>query len=108
MIRKQNKPGTYVKSGLSPKKPRFLHSNNRQLQHHSSEPVATQLFSNAAHDQLVRDRADQECNEHGHGLREVCAGWEVDVSEEEVVDGEVPFAGEFEPGLLVSFGLFSS
>lgn len=46
----------------------------------------------------MEERADQERDQHGDGLREVGAGREVDVAEEEVVDGDIPFSREFKPG----------
>lgn len=50
----------------------------------------------------MRDGADQKGDEHGDWLGEVGAGWVVDVAAEEVVDRDVPLAGEFEPAYLVS------
>lgn len=43
------------------------------------------------------DGADEEGDEDCYRLGEVRAGWVVDVAAEEVVDGDVPFTGEFEP-----------
>lgn len=45
----------------------------------------------------MEDSADQEGDEHGDGLREVGSSREVNVTEEEVVNGDVPFSREFQP-----------
>jgi hypothetical protein len=45
----------------------------------------------------VREGADEEGGEGGEGAGEGIAGGGVDVAAEEVVDGDVPFAGELEP-----------
>lgn len=50
-----------------------------------------------AHDELVSNGAEEESDEHGNWLGEVDFRREVYMSPEEVVDGDVPFAGEFEP-----------
>ena len=45
----------------------------------------------------MEERAYQEGNEHSNGFREVGTGWEVDMAEEEIVNRDVPLAGELEP-----------
>jgi hypothetical protein len=50
----------------------------------------------------MEDRADQERDKHGHGLGKVRAGWEVDMAEEEVVNGDIPLSRELEPDVDVS------
>lgn len=90
--------GTHVKGRPSPEETGFLDCYNRQLQHHTDEAVAAEFLGDTAHDQLVEHGAHQEGDEHGDGLGEGGSGGEVDVAEEEVVDWDVPFAGEFEPG----------
>lgn len=44
------------------------------------------------------NRADEERDSDCYGLGEVRARWVVDVAAEEVVDRDVPFTGELEPG----------
>ena len=88
---------TYVERGLAPEIPRLLHGDNRQLQHHGAEAVPAQLLRDAAHDELVRDGTDEEGDDHCDGFGELRERGEVDVAAEEVVDGDVPLAGEFEP-----------
>lgn len=88
---------THVHSRPSPKEPGLLDRHNRQLQHHTDKPVATEFLGDTAHDQLVEDGANEKGDEHGDGLGEGGSGGEVDVAEEEVVHWDVPFAGEFEP-----------
>lgn len=88
---------TYVQSRLPAEVARFLDRHNGQLQHHGAEPVAAQLLRDAAHDQLVGNRAHQEGDEHGDGLGEMRQRGEIHVAAEEVVDGNVPLAREFQP-----------
>lgn len=45
----------------------------------------------------MEEGANQEGNEHSNGFREVGTGWEVDMAKEEIVDRDVPLAGELEP-----------
>lgn len=45
----------------------------------------------------MREGADQEGGEGGEGPGERVSGGGVDVAAEEVVDGDVPFAGELQP-----------
>ncbi len=50
----------------------------------------------------MADGADQERDEGGDGSGEARARGAVDVAAQEMVDGDVPFAGEFEPsGFLI-------
>jgi hypothetical protein len=49
----------------------------------------------------MADGAYEEGYEHSNGVGEVGFGREVDVTAEEIVDWNVPFSGEFEPGLIV-------
>lgn len=72
---------THVERCAASEKPGLLHCNNGQLEHHSCEPVATELLGDTAHDHLVEDRANQECDQHGNRLREIGARWEVDMAE---------------------------
>lgn len=88
---------TYVKYSLAAEVLRLLNSHDRQLEHHSPKSIPAQFLGNAAHDQFMGDGADDEGDEDCYRLGEVCAGWVVDVAAEEVVDGDVPFTGEFEP-----------
>jgi hypothetical protein len=74
-----------------------LHHDNRHLQHHGEKPIAPELPCNASHDELVREGADEEGGEGGEGTGEGVSARGVDVAAEEVVDGDVPFAGELEP-----------
>lgn len=48
----------------------------------------------------MEDRADQERNNHSHRLGEIAARGPVDVTEEEVVDRDIPLAREFHPRRL--------
>lgn len=50
----------------------------------------------------MENRADQECDKHGDRLGEVGARREVDMAEEEVVNGDVPLSRELEPDICVS------
>jgi hypothetical protein len=43
------------------------------------------------------DSGNEEGNERGHGSSDMWARGGVDVASEEVVHGDVPFAGELEP-----------
>lgn len=45
----------------------------------------------------MSDRAHEESDEHGHRGGEMGLGGEVHMAPEEVVDGDVPLAREFEP-----------
>lgn len=74
-----------------------LQCNNRQLQHHGDKPIASELFRNAAHDQLVTERADQEGNCHGNRAGEIRLGGEEDMPSEEMIHRNVPFPREFQP-----------
>jgi len=74
-----------------------LRGHNGQLQHHGHESVAAQFLRDAAHDQLVAQRADQERERHGNGVAEMNSRGEVDVPSEEVVDWDVPLSTEFQP-----------
>ena len=65
--------------------------------HLAQEAVPPDLLRDACHDYFVPDGRDEEGDECGHGTPDVWAGGAVDVSPEEVVDGNVPFAGEFQP-----------
>lgn len=94
------KDEAYVKDCPTPEQVGLLGRHDGQLQHHANETVSTQLLGDAAHDQLVEDSAHQEGDKHGNGFREVGAGWEVDMAEEEVVNRDVPFAGELKPMML--------
>ena len=74
-----------------------LQRHDRQLQHHGKKPIPAKFLGDAAHDQLVAQRTDQESNDHGHGRGKVRLGREEDVPAQEMVDGDVPLAAEFEP-----------
>jgi hypothetical protein len=89
--------GVYIKYRSSTEEARLLNRNNRKLEHHGQESVSPKFLGNAAHDQLVEYRADQERDDHSHWLREVTASGPVDVAEEEVVNRYVPLAREFHP-----------
>ena len=80
----------------------MLNRDDGKLQHHSQETVAAQLFRDAAHDELVGDGADEESRDHGYGLGSVAASGVVDVTAEEMVHRDVPFAREFKPVFVVS------
>lgn len=75
-----------------------LQHDDGQLHHLSEEAVPPQLLRDTAHDQLVADGADEERDESGDRPGEAWAGGAVDVPAQEMMDGDVPFAGEFEPG----------
>lgn len=45
----------------------------------------------------MTDSTDKEGDEHGDSIGEVRSSTEVDVSTEEMVDGDVPFTTEFKP-----------
>lgn len=106
--------------------PAPLEQDNRHLHHHGKGTVPAQLLRYAAHDELVRQRADQEGDEGRYGPRDgglglavfggtgrarrACTGFlgasgragrrghgGVNVAPEEIVDGDIPFAAEFEP-----------
>lgn len=74
-----------------------LHHDNRHLQHHGEKPIPAEFSGNAAHDEFVREGGDQEGGESGEGAGEGVSARGVDVAAEEVVDGDVPFAGELQP-----------
>ena len=74
-----------------------LHHNDRHLQHHGEEAVASELSGDAAHDQLMRKCRDEERDERSKRAREMVLRCAVDVPPEEVVHGNVPFAGKFKP-----------
>lgn len=78
--------------GLAP-----LDRNEGNLEHHGKSSVATQLLGNAAHDKLVSSGADEEGNDCSGGAREPGAGGGVDVTAEEAVNGDVPFARKLKP-----------
>jgi hypothetical protein len=61
------------------------------------------LFGNYGHDEFVRGGGDEKSDEHGAGARELVRnyGGGVDMSQQEVMDGFVPLAGEFIPGRRV-------
>lgn len=74
-----------------------LQGDNGQLQHHGDEAIAAQFLGDAAHDELVAEGTDQECNGHGHRSGDICFGGEKHVAAQEMVDGNVPLAAELEP-----------
>lgn len=45
----------------------------------------------------MAEGAHEKCDEHGHRVGQVGPGREVDVTAEEVVNGDIPLAGELEP-----------
>lgn len=53
----------------------------------------------AAHDEFVADGADEEGDGHGCCFGVVGLDGVVDVAAQEVVDGDVPLAGKFEPAI---------
>lgn len=89
--------------GCSPaEEARLLNRNNRELEHHSQESIASEFLGNATHNQFVEDRADQKSDEHGHRLGEGTPRRPVYVTEEEVMHWNVPLTGEFHPNAIVS------
>ena len=74
-----------------------LEHDDGELGHLGEEAVATHFLGDAGHDEFVADGGDEESDEGGGGAGEVGAGGAVDVAAEEVVDGDVPLAGELEP-----------
>ena len=74
-----------------------LQHDDGQLQHHGHEAVAAEFLSDARHDDLVANSADEEGDERGHGLREMRAGCSIDMAAKEMVDRDIPLSGKFEP-----------
>ena len=64
---------------------------------------APDLFGNHTHDEFVCRCGEQEGDEHGAGARELVRadGRRVDMSQQKIVHGLVPLAGEFIPGCRV-------
>lgn len=63
----------------------------------ADEAVASNLFGYTGHDDFVHEGRDEEGDEGGEHFARVRPGGGIDVSAEEGVDGDVPFAGEFHP-----------
>lgn len=93
---------SYIEGCSPTEEARLLNRNNRKLKHHSQESVSSKFLGNATHNQLVEDRADQKCDEHGHRLGEVTPRGPVYVTEEEVMHWNVPLTREFHPNAVVS------
>ena len=64
---------------------------------------APNLLGNHGHDELVCRGGEEKSDEHGAGARELVRtdGRRVDMSQQKVVHGLVPLAGEFIPGRRV-------
>jgi len=86
-----------VEKGATPDPLRALDHDNRHLQHHRNEAIATELACNAAHDKFMRESADEKRDDRGHGAGHVAARRRVDVSPEEVMHWYVPLSREFKP-----------
>jgi hypothetical protein len=88
---------TYIKELPPPNPPTSLDQNNGHLQHHGGKAVAAQFLSDAAHDEFVRERRDEEGDARRERAAHVAARGAVHVAPKEIVHGDVPFAAELEP-----------
>ena len=78
---------------------RAAQGDERQLHHLHDQKVATELFEDAPHDELVHARREQE-GDHGGGAARELKGRDarmIDVAQEEVVYRPVPVASELIP-----------
>jgi hypothetical protein len=67
-----------------------LDHDNRHLQHHSEEPIASELPCDAAHNQLMCKCRDKESDSRCDWTRHVVLRCRVDVTTEEVMNRLVP------------------
>ena len=54
---------TYVEQSLTPDNLRPLYCYYRQLRHLSNEPIPSEFFGNAAHNELMTERADEKSDQ---------------------------------------------
>jgi hypothetical protein len=67
------------------------------LAHLSQETIATNLFRDACHNDLMTDGWDQESDQSSKRSTNVWTWSTIYMSAEKVVNWDVPFTGEFQP-----------
>lgn len=91
-------PGfAHIKQPPAPHELGSLQRHDRQLHHLRQKPISPQFLCDATHDELVPECAYEKCDQGRHVAGYVRSGSSVDMSSQEVVDRDVPFARELEP-----------
>jgi hypothetical protein len=76
---------------------RSLQHHNRELAHLCQEAISPNFLRDARHNNLVSNSTNQEGDECCHRTSDMRSRGAIDVSTEEVVYGDIPFARELEP-----------
>lgn len=91
-------PKANVVESLLPTNPLgALQHYDRQLQHLANKSIATNLFRDTRHDDLMPDGGDEEGNDSGREAANMRSASAIYVTTEEAVDRNVPLAREFHP-----------
>ena len=81
----------------APHKLRSLDRNDGQLCHLRQEPVSPEFLRDTAHHELMPKRTHEESDQRRHIFADMHAARAVNMTSQEVMDGDVPFSRKLQP-----------